>query len=87
MFFKKVDKCSACRKPTKIQDLHASNDNDWLVCKDCLKASLCKHERWDVQGENTIGHGICLDCKREVCLDVLFRGLKERMERAMEGKK
>ena len=40
----------------------------------------CKHENWQVLGSNLVGCGHCNDCGKEIQLDVLFNGLKGRVE-------
>ena len=40
----------------------------------------CEHLHWQVQVENRVGYGTCLDCDEEIPLPVLFNDLKARME-------
>lgn len=44
----------------------------------------CRHENWEVRDDCLIGCGYCLDCDKEIYLSVLFNGLKQRMDEALE---
>lgn len=46
--------------------------------------SACDHKNWEVLGSHTVGYGKCFDCDKEIGLDVLFDGLRRRMEAALE---
>lgn len=44
---------------------------------------VCLHEHWEIRGQNAFGRGQCLDCEKEVPLDILFNALHNRTERIL----
>ena len=44
----------------------------------------CKHKHFSVLCYNRIGYGQCLDCNKEINLNILFNGLITRIETVIQ---